>query len=170
MFKILLKEHPEIKSDISNLYLSAFPENERPPLEWFYKAVYSFKRNQVIGYYDNDQFIGFVYLVFYRNIIYIAFFAVSEPKRNQGYGTMILNDIKHTYPNYTKLLCFEEVDTKYPNYKNRLKRQSFYLRNGYIDNNMKTREWSSSITEYHIYKADWSEESITIYVDDRLIK
>ena len=37
-------------------------------------------------------------------------------------------------------------------------------------NNMKTREWSSSISEYHIYKADWSEESITIYVDDRLIK
>ena len=37
-------------------------------------------------------------------------------------------------------------------------------------NNMKTRDYTSSISEYHIYKCDWSEESIAIYVDDRLIK
>ena len=85
MLKVFLKEHPEIKNDISNLYLSAFPENERPPLDWFYKAVYRYKKNQVIGYYENYEFIGFVYLVFFRKIVYIAFFAVNESKRNQGY-------------------------------------------------------------------------------------
>lgn len=37
-------------------------------------------------------------------------------------------------------------------------------------NNMKTREYTSSITEPHVYKVDWREESITFYVDDRLIK
>ena len=37
-------------------------------------------------------------------------------------------------------------------------------------NNMKTRDYTSSITEEHVYKLDWKEESITFYVDDRLIK
>lgn len=140
MQKIFLKQNPIIKDDISSLYISAFPENERPPLEWFYKNVFSFKRNQVIGYYDNNEYVGFVYLVFFRNIVYIAYLAVSEDKRNQGYGTKILNDIKKSYPNLAKLLCFEEVDAKYSDYQNRLNRQNFYLRNGYVDNHLKTKE------------------------------
>ena len=37
-------------------------------------------------------------------------------------------------------------------------------------NNMNTRDYRSSINEFHIYKCDWQEESISINVDDRLIK
>ncbi len=37
-------------------------------------------------------------------------------------------------------------------------------------NNMKTRDYTSSITKPHVYKVDWQEESISFYVDDRLIK
>lgn len=37
-------------------------------------------------------------------------------------------------------------------------------------NNMNTRDYKSSMTEFHIYKVDWQEESISMYVDDRLIK
>ena len=37
-------------------------------------------------------------------------------------------------------------------------------------NNMKRRDYTSSITEFHVYKVDWREDSISMYVDDRLIK
>ena len=37
-------------------------------------------------------------------------------------------------------------------------------------NNMNTREYRSSISEFHVYKCDWQEESISFYVDDRLIQ
>ncbi len=37
-------------------------------------------------------------------------------------------------------------------------------------NNMKTRDYISSFTEFHVYKVDWNEENIAMYVDDRLIK
>lgn len=37
-------------------------------------------------------------------------------------------------------------------------------------NNMNTRDYKSSITEYHIYKLDWQEDTISFYVDDNLIK
>lgn len=140
MEKIYLKQNSKIKEDVSKLYLSAFPEEERPPLFIFYHAVNFYKRNQVIGYYENGEFIGFVYLVIFRNVVYIAFFAVNETKRNMGYGTKIFNDVKESYPEFTKLLCFEEVDTKYPDYDVRLRRQKFYARNGFIDNQLKTKE------------------------------
>ena len=87
MEKLLLKERPEIKQYVSPLYLSAFPEDERPPLDFFYSMVNGFKENQVIGYFDKGDFIGFTYLVFYKDIMYLAFFAVKDDKRNQGYGT-----------------------------------------------------------------------------------
>ena len=37
-------------------------------------------------------------------------------------------------------------------------------------NNMKTRDYISSISEFHVYKCEWTEECISMYVDDRLIK
>ena len=37
-------------------------------------------------------------------------------------------------------------------------------------NNMNTRDYKSSMSEFHVYKVDWQEESISMYVDDRLIK
>lgn len=140
MEKLLLREHPEIKEHISSLYLSAFPEDERPPLSYFYQMVDNFEENKVVAYFDKGEFIGFSYLVFYKDIMYLAFFAVSESKRNQGYGTKILNDIKNEYSRYVFLLCYEEVDEKYPDYENRLRRHNFYLRNGFINNHLKTRE------------------------------
>ena len=37
-------------------------------------------------------------------------------------------------------------------------------------NNMDTRTYHSSISEFHVYKCDWQEETISMYCDDRLIK
>ena len=35
-------------------------------ISWFYQMITFKKRNQVIGYYENNEFIGFVYLVLYK--------------------------------------------------------------------------------------------------------
>ncbi len=125
--------------DVSELYLSAFPENERPPLHWFLKCL-EHESNNVYAYYEDDEFVGFCETVQYSNIVYISYLTVSPLKRNQGYGSKILSDIKKLYENSTILLCFEEVDTKYPDYENRKKRQEFYRRNGFIDYPLKTQE------------------------------
>ena len=138
--KLLLKEHPEFKDEVSSLYLSVFPENERPPLDWFYNCLNTYKENEVVCYFDEDNFIGFSYLTTYKDIIYITFLAVSPKFQNKGYGTKILSDIKTNNKGFTILLCFEEVDKKYPDYNQRLRRQEFYKRNGFIDNDLYTRE------------------------------
>lgn len=139
MKRIRLKEDKSILEDISALYLEAFPENERPPLSYFLKCAEK-ESNDIYGYYDNDEFIGFSEIIKYQNIIYISYLAVHKTKRNKGYGTKILNDIKYSFKEFTILLCYEEVDIKYVDYQNRVNRENFYIKNGFTPNGLKTRE------------------------------
>ena len=129
-----------IKKDVSNLLESAFPIDERPPTEYFFKSLEK-KENKLFAYYFNNTFIGFTFLCFYQDVCYIFFLAVNEEYRHQGYGGEIIEDIKKSYPDYVILLCFEEIDPKYPNYDERVNRKNFYYSHGFIDNKMKTNEF-----------------------------
>lgn len=140
MKSLKLKENESVKNDIAALYLSAFPENERPPLEWYFSCIYRYKENEAIAYYENDEFIGYSSLVTYQDIVYICYLAVVKEKRNRGYGSKILSDIKEKYQDKTILLCYEEVDEKYEDFLNRKNRENFYKRNGFINNELKTQE------------------------------
>ena len=64
----------------------------------------------------------------------------NSKKRNRGYGSKILNDIKEKYQDKTILLCYEEVDEKYEDFLDRKNREKFYSRNGFINNELKTQE------------------------------
>lgn len=140
MKRISLKEDNSILKDVGDLYLSAFPENERPPLEWLLKAFHASENNSIYGYYESELFIGFSYVTTYKDIAYVCYLAVSESQRNKGWGTNILNNIKDLYKDYVILLCYEEVDDKYLDNELRKRRKSFYERNGFKDNGLKTRE------------------------------
>ena len=129
-----------IKKDVSNLLESAFPIEERPPTKYFFKSLEK-KENKLFAYYLDNTFIGFTFLCFYQDVCYIFFLAVSTNYRHQGYGGEIIEDIKKSYPDYVILLCFEELDPKYPNYEERVKRKNFYYSHGFKDNKMKTNEF-----------------------------
>ena len=152
MKALLIKEHPEYRKDVGDLYISAFPEDERPPLSYFFHVHDITKDNNIIAYFDENQFIGFASIVTYKDIVYVCYLAVKEDKRNKGYGTQILKSIGDTYQNSVILICFEEVDEKYLDYDNRLKRMRFYNRNGYIDNGLKTKE--SDVIYQSAYNGD----------------
>ena len=138
--KILYQNQEEIKKDVANLLLEAFPEEERPPLDKFFKSLLV-KENQLFAYFDHDNFIGFSYITLIKDVCYLFFLAVAPAFRKQGFGGQILDDIKKTYQDYVILIAFEEVDKKYPNYLERVKRREFYLRHGFINNDLKTEEF-----------------------------
>ena len=134
------KERKEIRKDIEPLYVSAFPEEERPPVKMFFDTVL-LDNDDLLGFYESNQFIGFVNTITYKDICYLFFFAIEENKRNQGYGTKILSIIKELYKNKVLTLCYEEIDDKYPDIELRKRRQNFYYRNGFKNNEMKTCEY-----------------------------
>ena len=134
------KIDPNISIDIKPLFLSAFPEDERPPAEYFF-ASFDKETNHLFGFYDGDEFIGFASVILYKDICYIFFLAVSPEKRNQGYGSEIVQILKELYKDYSLLLCYEEVSKKYPDYNIRKIREQFYIKNGFKKNPLKTNEF-----------------------------
>ena len=129
-----------VKKEVGVLFLEAFPEDERPPLSVFLKSIDK-KEIKLLTFNEGDSFIGFAYLAFYEDICCLYFLAVSAPYRHQGYGGQILEILKEEYSDKVLMLCYEEVDMKYPNYEERVLRKAFYYKHGFIDNKIKTNEY-----------------------------
>lgn len=134
------KDHLVIRKQIEPLYVSSFPIEERPPVEMFFSFALK-EDNDIYGVYDNDSFIGFTNLLFYKDLCYLFFLAVSPEFRNKGYGSQIVQEVLKKYPDKTFILCYDEVDDKYNDNELRKRRREFYLRNGFKDNNLKTCEY-----------------------------
>ena len=138
--KEIYHNQENIRKDVSKIFLEAFPEDERPPLAIFLRSLKK-KEITLLAFYDGESFIGFAYLTIYQDICCLYFFAVSASYRHQGYGGQILEIIKQDYKNYVIMLCYEEVDSKYKNYEERVSRKAFYLSHGFKDNKIKTNEY-----------------------------
>ena len=149
--KTIYTDQINIKEDVSVLLVEAFPENERPPVDFFFENIKK-DNNELIAFYDDDAFIGFTALAFYQDICYIFFLAVSPTKRHQGYGSQIIEIIKRDYRNYILLLAYEEVDPRYSNYLERKNREKFYLNHGFINNDLVTDEWGVHFQTAYIGK------------------
>ena len=138
--KEIYQDNEKTIKEVSDLYLSAFPIEERPPLNIFLKSLEK-KEITLLTFYDEEKFIGFAYLAFHEDICSIFFLAVSASYRHQGYGGQILEIIKRDYKDYVLMLCYEEVDPKYQNYEERVLRKHFYRSHGFLDNKIKTNEY-----------------------------
>ena len=119
------KTDKSIRKDIEPLFISAFPREERPPVDYFFSSFDNNEINNLYGFYDKDTFIGFSSVIIHRDICYIFFLAVKDEYRNKGYGSEILNELKKLYKRYILLLCYEYVGEQYPDYENRKRREQY---------------------------------------------
>lgn len=111
------------------LYASSFPENEmtstarldahvlRGDAEW-------------IGLYDNG-FVGFSYVVYDGSLLFILYLAIDPGRRGEGHGSKALEAIMSRYPGRICFLNIEDPDVPCDNPGQRLRRLSFYERNGF---------------------------------------
>ena len=128
------------KKEVEELYVSAFPKDERAPIKLLYKRL-NRKENKFYAIEENGEFIGLVYLITKGDIAYIFFFAIVEDKRGQGYGTRTLSLIKEMYKNYRICLMIEDTNIVNSfNYNERIKRLHFYVKNGFKQLNVKVNE------------------------------
>ena len=95
---------------VSQLYYSAFPEDERAP----WKALiekHNKGKGEFLSIYDQDKWVGLTYVITYQNLSYILYLAIDDMQRGHGYGSSVLQILKKRYP-HTIMLCIEEVDEK----------------------------------------------------------
>ena len=127
------------KKKIKNIYINSFNKDERFSFLILEKCAKE-KNVEFDVVFDKNDLIGFYYIVNYDDVSYLMYFAVDITKRNKGYGSMILSDLRKKHNNI--LLCTEFANKNVNDEK--LSRRNFYLKNGFfssnkfiVDNNVK---------------------------------
>lgn len=119
-------------ADIKGLYKRAFPRDERAPFFLIKRRAVKGKA-QMLAAKEGDIFVGFVYLVCYKDLVYLFYFAVEENYRGTGKGSEILRLLKERCAGRRLFLAREQLDEKAENYSQRVNRHRFYRKNGFED-------------------------------------
>ncbi|MGN7416038.1 GNAT family N-acetyltransferase [Paenibacillus sp. SAF-068] len=145
-------------NSLKELYDGAFPEEEKLPM-WFllWKARKSYIH--FVAFYDDLQFIGFTYLIEYKDTTFIFYLAIDTKNRSKGYGSQILSKIKEMYPNNRIILNIEVIDEAASNYEQRVSRKRFYVKNGYRSSNRTISQFNQSY-EVMIHGKDLVEDEL----------
>lgn len=117
-------------TDVKNIYFDSFPKNERMPFPMMV-AMSKLWNTEFLGFYDDDTLCGFTYLAHNSKIVFVMFFAVDRALRSKGYGSAILQEIRHKYPDKKIIISIETCDSNAPDIETRTRRKDFYMRNGY---------------------------------------
>ncbi|OUM63379.1 hypothetical protein PIROE2DRAFT_10098 [Piromyces sp. E2] len=114
---------------ISQLYCEAFPSDERVPY-WTLKVRVRQKRAVMYNFFDEDKWVGWIYIMLERDLAYVLFFAIDAECRGQGYGTEALTQILEKYKDYRVYLCLEDWNVPCDNVEERIRRHNFYKKCG----------------------------------------
>ena len=121
---------PNIRRQVRDLYLRAFPDEERLP--WWVLFLNSCRRDiDLTAWLDGGRFCGFTASATVEGLHFLLFCAVAEDCRCMGYGSAILQAIQAQHP--AVVLNIELLDPAAPNYPERLRRFAFYQKNGFHD-------------------------------------
>ena len=90
--------------------------------------------------YDNKKFAGIIYNIYYKDIVLVFYFAINKEARGQGYGSKVLEFLKQKYNEHRIILSIEPVDKNSDNYRQRIKRKEFYIKNGFKEANFTIKE------------------------------
>ena len=87
------------KSDYKNikaLYTGAFPANERAPFHLLRKRAEQGRADFWI-IREEGKNIGLAYLVTYKDLAYLFYYAIDSSYRGKGYGTKALKKVMEIY-------------------------------------------------------------------------
>ena len=138
MTNIIIKRLCDSPCNIKNgksLYYKAFPKNERRPFPEF--LDHRLGDTEAFCFLDGDLFIGMGVVMNSPTITHITYLAIDENFRCHGYGSKALKLIHEYYSGKRIMVDIELPDGASVNEEERLKRKSFYLRNGYKETEIK---------------------------------
>lgn len=176
----LRKYIPADRSAVKKLYLSAFPADERAPFFLLLMRAKAGKAD-ILTAHDGKIFIGFAYVVRWKNLVYLFYLAVDENKRGMGYGRKIIEAVKSRYKGSRIFIAREQLDKSAENYAQRVNRRNFYIKCGFRDLPYCIKEASviydvMSVggivrpAEYNALITSWSGKILKSFVDMKMIK
>lgn len=139
--------HPDL-ARVRRLYERAFPANERRPFEALLSGFQG--QSELLAFYHEGGFAGFVSLLSCADITHILYFAVEEPLRNQGLGSAALDAVKRLKPGRRLIADLEAPLPDAPNRAQRLRRRTFYRRAGFVPSGVSYR-WQGETYELMVF-------------------
>lgn len=125
-----MKEDKNMVKYLKGLYVNAFPRAERVP--FFMLRRRALRENaDFYGIYNDEEFVGLTYTVKYMDIIYVFYLAFEPESRGKGFGSAALEEIKSRFDGYRIILNIEKPDANSSNNEERIRRRSFYEKNGF---------------------------------------
>ena len=137
-FKDIFELTEEIQK-FKDLYFGAFPQEERVPFDFLADKV-QFGNSKLLTVYHENTFGGLLVLVFHKDMVFLWYLAIDGKLRGKGYGTKVLQIVEQKHSDCRLVLNIDEVDQKFDDFAQRQKRHEFYIKNGYADCFVKTRE------------------------------
>ena len=129
--KILSICDRELLSGVWTIYENSFPQSEMRTLSNL-RDVMQGEHCKIAAYHVNGDVIGFIVYWEYSSFVYVEFFAVSNLKRNGGYGSYIIRDFIEDFKSKPIIL---EIDNICDDISKR--RHGFYVREGFLLNDFK---------------------------------
>ena len=125
--------------DVYRLLRASFPATEILP---FWRLRLNTIRSSVLllAFYEEETFVGFVYLVNCDDGMYMPYLAVSDTCRSQGFGRKMMTQVKMIACEKPVVAIVEEPDEDACNSEQRRRRNAFFRRNGMRDTGIRTIE------------------------------
>lgn len=123
-----IDENTKNLEDIKQLYMDAFPFDERIPF-YIMVSVGNDRGVEFLSIYDDDTWLGFIHTLVGEKLSYIFYFAIDGGLRQSGYGSKIIREYKKIHPKLS--LAIEPIEEDSYNIKQRKKRLAFYEKNGF---------------------------------------
>lgn len=123
-----IDENTKNLEDIKQLYMDAFPFEERIPF-YIMVLVGNDRGVEFLSIYDDDTWLGFIHTLVGEKLSYIFYFAIDGGLRQSGYGSEIIREYKKMHPKLS--LAIEPIEEDSDNIKQRKKRLAFYEKNGF---------------------------------------
>lgn len=148
------------KSQLYELYDTAFPEQEKKPLHVMEQLVEDGKM-EMLAMVDGDEFVGLAINMLSGNCALLDYYAIIPEKRSGGYGSKGLEVLLVHFENQKYIFEIEIQDEQADNAQERKRRKAFYLRNGLKETGLFANVYD---TDFEILTPD-GELTFQEYVD-----
>ncbi len=117
---------------LRGLYERAFPQNEKKPFVLIEDKAAKGSMEILCILSEAGDFCGLVITILHRDLMLLDYFAIAEDQRGNGIGSAVLLLLQERYPDRRLLLEIEDPqEVGAPNREERIRRSSFYHRNGW---------------------------------------
>ena len=127
---ILNPNYKDNLEKIENLYISAFPKNERKPFDLIIDKCDNGLMEIITIQSDSNDFLGFAIMILHDDMVLLDYFAITPESRGQNIGSTALKLLFERYKNKRFILEIENTEAECDNFEERKRRKAFYTRNG----------------------------------------